>query len=197
MELNPSFRRRQSLSYSRISQHFIELPRYITMFIRAFYWPLSCAKWIQFIPPDPISLRCILILSSHLCVGLPSGLFWLSHQNPICILILPRACYMPCSSHSSCYKRGSKSLECTQREISGPVVHLLASVLRGWLVICWEWESLWKQNFLVNWISTNLSTFRPLCTIGRYTNTARSASASVCSAAITKYTERVFILLIK
>jgi hypothetical protein len=33
----------------------------------------------------PSYLRYILILSSHL----PSGLFWLSHQYPICIDLLP------------------------------------------------------------------------------------------------------------
>jgi hypothetical protein len=25
--------------------------------------------------------------------------FWLSHQNPICIPLLPNACYIPCPSH--------------------------------------------------------------------------------------------------
>jgi hypothetical protein len=27
--------------------------------------------------------------------------FWFSHQNPICILLLPHAWYMPCPSHPS------------------------------------------------------------------------------------------------
>jgi hypothetical protein len=38
-------------------------------------------------------------LSTHLHLGLPSGLFslWLSHQYPICIS--PHSCYMPCPSH--------------------------------------------------------------------------------------------------
>jgi hypothetical protein len=108
------------------------------------------------------------IVVPHVCRSSP--------QNPLLILILPRACYMPCSSHPCCNECGSKSLESTQREISEPVVHLLASVLRGWLVMWWGWESLVKQNFLVNWISTNLSTFRPLCTIVRYSNTTTKSS---------------------
>jgi hypothetical protein len=38
-------------------------------------------------------LKSISILSSHILLGLPSGLFWLSHQNPIC--------YTSCQSHPS------------------------------------------------------------------------------------------------
>jgi hypothetical protein len=36
---------------------------------------LSCASPIQSIYPHPTSWRSILILSTHLCLGLPSGLF--------------------------------------------------------------------------------------------------------------------------
>jgi hypothetical protein len=61
-------------------------------------------------------LRSILILSTHLRVGLPSCLFWLSHQYPICIPRLPHSCYMPCPSHppwldhSNCVWRGVQSV---------------------------------------------------------------------------------------
>jgi hypothetical protein len=73
--------------------------RFITVFTRAHHWPLS-ARLMQFVPLQPLSLGSILILSSHLCLGVPSGFFWLSHQNTICIpLSLPHACYMPCPSH--------------------------------------------------------------------------------------------------
>jgi hypothetical protein len=41
---------------------------------RSSFWPLSWARSIQSIPPHPISLRSILILSSHLRLGLPSGI---------------------------------------------------------------------------------------------------------------------------
>jgi hypothetical protein len=53
-----------------------------TQELRAFYGTqrfiavsLSWARSIQVIPPHPISLRWILILSTHLCLGLRSGIF--------------------------------------------------------------------------------------------------------------------------
>jgi hypothetical protein len=49
--------------------------RFITVFTRALHWSLSWARSIQSIPPHPTSLRSILILSTHLRLGLPSGLF--------------------------------------------------------------------------------------------------------------------------
>jgi hypothetical protein len=48
--------------------------RFITAFTRALHWPLSWAKSIQSIPSHP---RSILILSTHLRLGLPSGSFLL------------------------------------------------------------------------------------------------------------------------
>jgi hypothetical protein len=44
------------------------------VFTKASHWTLSWATRIQFAPSIPISLRSILILSSHTCLGLPSGL---------------------------------------------------------------------------------------------------------------------------
>jgi hypothetical protein len=49
--------------------------RFITVFTRALHWSLSCARSIQYIPSHPISLRSILILSTHLRLGLQSCLF--------------------------------------------------------------------------------------------------------------------------
>ena len=49
--------------------------RFITAFISARHLSLSWARLIQSIAAHPTSWRCILILSSHLCLGLPSGLF--------------------------------------------------------------------------------------------------------------------------
>ena len=49
--------------------------RFITAFTNARHLSLSWAKSIQSTPPHPTSWRSILILSSHLHLGLPTGLF--------------------------------------------------------------------------------------------------------------------------
>jgi len=48
---------------------------FITKFTNAHHLSLSWASLIKSIPPHPTSWRSILILSSHLRLGLPSGLF--------------------------------------------------------------------------------------------------------------------------
>ena len=50
-------------------------PRFITAFTRVCHPSLSWANPIQSIYPHPTSCRSILILSTHLRLGLPSGLF--------------------------------------------------------------------------------------------------------------------------
>ena len=49
--------------------------RFITALTSVRYLSLSCASPIQSIYPHPTSWRSILILSTHLRLGLPSGLF--------------------------------------------------------------------------------------------------------------------------
>jgi hypothetical protein len=51
--------------------------------------------------PHHTFTRSILLLSNHLCLGLPSDLpsLWLSHQQHIRIPLLPHSCYMPRLSH--------------------------------------------------------------------------------------------------
>jgi hypothetical protein len=49
--------------------------RFITVFTRALHWSLSWARLIQSVPPYFISGRSILILSTHLRLGISNGLF--------------------------------------------------------------------------------------------------------------------------
>ena len=54
---------------------FYGTQRFITAFTSARHLSLSWASSIRSIPSHPTSLRSIIILSSHLRLGLPSGLF--------------------------------------------------------------------------------------------------------------------------
>jgi hypothetical protein len=57
------------LSYSRISQHFMELEGLLSSLQE------PSVEWLQYIQPHTLSLRSTLILSNHLRLGHPSGLF--------------------------------------------------------------------------------------------------------------------------
>jgi hypothetical protein len=50
---------------------FYGIRRFITVFTRTRQWSLSWARWFLGHIPNHISLRCMLILSSHLCLGIP------------------------------------------------------------------------------------------------------------------------------
>jgi hypothetical protein len=67
----PFLRSRRLCSYSRNFQTLWTLP----VFTRALHRSLTWSRSIQSIPPQSICIRSILILSTHLHLGLHSGLF--------------------------------------------------------------------------------------------------------------------------
>jgi hypothetical protein len=62
------------LAYQKISCFLYRNRSFITLFTKARHWTLSWASWVQFAPSISVSLRSILMLSSHLRPGFPSGL---------------------------------------------------------------------------------------------------------------------------
>ena len=66
---------------------FNETRRFITVFTRTRRMYLSLARWVQSTPSHPIYLNSTLILSYHLKLCLPSGLFHqgFPHQSLACI----------------------------------------------------------------------------------------------------------------
>jgi hypothetical protein len=67
---------------------FYGIRRFITVFTRALHWSLSWVTSMQSILSRPISLRSILILSTHLRIGIPSCLFPSGYPTNILYAIL-------------------------------------------------------------------------------------------------------------
>ena len=78
---------------------FCGTQRFIVTFTSALHLPLSWASSIQSIPPHPTSWRSILILSSHLHLGLPSGLCPLGFPTKTLYMPLPSPIRATCSAY--------------------------------------------------------------------------------------------------
>ena len=76
--------------------------RFITALTSVHQLSLSWANPIQSTDPYPTSWKSILILSTHLRLGLPSGLFPSGFPTKtLHTPLLPHTRHMPCPSHSS------------------------------------------------------------------------------------------------
>jgi hypothetical protein len=73
IELSPSWEAANCAATQELPE-FYGTRRFIAVFTRAVHWSLFWARSNQSIPSHPISLRSILILSTHLRLGLPSCL---------------------------------------------------------------------------------------------------------------------------
>ena len=78
---------------------FYRTHRFITTFTSAHHLFLSWARSIQSTPPHPTSRRPILILSSHLRLGLPSGLFLSGFPTKIMYTPLLSPIHATCPTH--------------------------------------------------------------------------------------------------
>jgi hypothetical protein len=69
------------------------------VFTRALHWSLSWASLIQSIPSHRVSLRSNLILSTHLRLGVPSGLFRSSFPTNILYAFLVSPIRFTCPAY--------------------------------------------------------------------------------------------------
>jgi hypothetical protein len=82
------------------SSTFYGTQRFITMFTTAHHWSLSWARCIQSTPFSPVShQRSILTLSSHVCLGVSSGLFLSVIQTNIVYVFLISSMRAACNTH--------------------------------------------------------------------------------------------------
>jgi hypothetical protein len=97
--------------------------RFITAFTTARHRSQSWARWIHSTPPQPICLRAILIPSSHLRLGLPSGLFasGFPTKKTVYTFFFSHSFHMPRPSHSSWFDLPNDIRESVSRGHDRPV----------------------------------------------------------------------------
>ena len=99
--------------------------RFIIIFTRAHHLSLSWAKSVWSVPSRPISIRFILISSSHLHLGIQLVLFLqVLYEYPLCIFCP----YMPHPSHSPWIAWSSTS-HFVQHHVTSTLLNILLSTL--------------------------------------------------------------------
>jgi len=103
-------------------------------------------------PPNTTSWRSSLILSSHLRLGLPSGLFpsGFFTKRTVFISLVPHTCYMPHPYHASLFDDSNKILW-GEQIISSSLCSLLHSPVAS---------SLLSPNILLNTLLSNSHSLR-------------------------------------
>ena len=129
---------------------FYRTRRFITTFTSARHLFLSWASSIQSIPPHPTSWRPILILSTHLRLGLPCGLFPAGFLTKTLYTPLPSPIRATCPAHL---------LDVITRTILGEEYRTLCSSLCSFLH-SHVTSSLLGPNMLLNTLFSNTLSLR-------------------------------------
>jgi len=97
---------RRQKAVARLVKEFLvvyEIQWFITVSTRLCHCTVSWASWIQSTPLRSVSLRSILIFSSHLCLCLPICPFVSEfHLKSVCFIYSPHSFCMFHLSHTFC-----------------------------------------------------------------------------------------------
>jgi hypothetical protein len=115
--LEPLLRGRLLCNYSELLCIYVA-QRFITVFVSAFHHSQSWVIQIQSIPPNSVALRSTLMISIHLSLCIPCGMFSTDFPTNVeCAFLCSHACYMPCPfhppwlHHSNCTWRSVKLMK--------------------------------------------------------------------------------------
>jgi len=136
MEQGPSWEANR-LTASQEIPRILWTRRFITAFTSARHLSLSWASSIHFIPSHPSSWRSILILSSHLRLGLPSGLLPSGFPTKTLYTPLPTPIRATCPAHLILLDFITRKILGEEyRSLSSSLCSFLASQIRTKITQC-------------------------------------------------------------